>query len=211
MAYAITLDELQGSGACSDRRDAAIARIQSWPATASDAGAAGMEASDILWAAFAVARQRGDAELHRRVSAAAADIADRVLPIYEKQHPGDMRVRNCITAARRFARGDTYIHRSELIVAMDAAMAASKEAEQAPVGEPTWVGAATRAAARDAAQAAAWCAVSSVAHKAAANAAHLAASAAAWDTGAAGNERTAQKRIIIHWLTGAISQPLEAA
>lgn len=40
-----------------------------------------------------------------RIRLWAADCAARVLPVYEAAHPGDLRVRNAIIAARQFARG----------------------------------------------------------------------------------------------------------
>ena len=52
----------------------------------------------------------------------AADCAERVLPIYEKQFPNEKRVRACIQAARDFADGK--ITDKELAAARDACAAA---------------------------------------------------------------------------------------
>lgn len=119
MPYTITEDDLKKSGACDDKRKAALAAIKTWPATAKDAFAAGIGVDDVLWIAFVVAYKRNDAELRRRLCHCIADIANEVLPIYEKHAPGDMRVRDCIAAIRKFAQGE--IERNELSTASDAA------------------------------------------------------------------------------------------
>jgi hypothetical protein len=56
----------------------------------------------------------------------ACDCAERVLPIYEEQHPGDSRPREAIEVARRFARGKAT--QKELRVAGAAACAAARAA-----------------------------------------------------------------------------------
>jgi L-alanine-DL-glutamate epimerase-like enolase superfamily enzyme len=70
----------------------------------------------------------------------AADCAEHVLPIYEKQYPDDKRPRQAIEAARRYARGEIDA------AAWDAAGAAARDAAWDAAG----------AAARDAAWDAAW-------------------------------------------------------
>ena len=146
MPYAISRDDLEKSGACSNRRKAALAAIKVWPATADDAFAAGVPVDDVLWIAFAVARKRGDAELIRRLRHCMADIATEALPIYEKHTPGDMRVRDCITAIRKFAQGE--IGLDDLAAARAAAWDAARDAAWAAASD------AARAAARDDARAA---------------------------------------------------------
>ena len=91
----------------------------------------------------------------------AADCAERVLCLYEKDYPDDTRVRDCINAVREFANGK--ISQEELARA-DAARA---DAARAAAGAAAW-------AAADAADAAAWAAA------AAARAARAAWTAAAW-------------------------------
>jgi hypothetical protein len=95
----------------------------------------------------------------------AADCAERVLPIFEKQYPTDARPRKAIEAARAFANGT--IGQEERDAAGDAA------------GDAAWAAwIAARDAARDAARAAgdaAWAAA-----RAAGDAAWYAASDAAW-------------------------------
>ena len=54
---------------------------------------------DAIWALIAV---KADRELRLF----AADCAERVLPIYEKQYPDDQRPRQVIEAARAFTRGE---------------------------------------------------------------------------------------------------------
>ena len=82
----------------------------------------------------------------------AADFAEAVLPIYEKQYPKDQRPRAAIEAARKFARGE--IAADELAAASAAARAADSSAARAAA----W--AAASAAASAAARAAAWAAAS---------------------------------------------------
>jgi hypothetical protein len=91
----------------------------------------------------------------------AADCAERVLPLFEKERPNDARQREAIAVARRFARGEAT--REEL----DAARAAARDPARAAARAAAW------AAARDAARDAAW--------DAARDAAGAAARAAAWD------------------------------
>jgi hypothetical protein len=85
----------------------------------------------------------------------AADCADHVLPIYEKQYPKDQRPRKAIEAARAFARGE--IDRQAADAAADAAWAASggAAADAAMAASDAAADMAAKAAARAAARAAA--------------------------------------------------------
>jgi len=95
----------------------------------------------------------------------AADCAERVLPLFEKERPNDKRPREAIAVARRFAVGEAT--REELAAAGAAAWTVARDV--------------AGAAARDAARAAAWAA------------AWGAARAAAWDAETAWQrERLAQ-------------------
>jgi hypothetical protein len=111
----------------------------------------------------------------------ACDCAERVLPIFERQHPADGHPRMAVDTARRFAEGQ-----------------ATRE-ELAAAGAAAWD--AAWAAAWDAAWAAAWAA----ARTAARTAAGTAAGAAAWD--AAGDaawaaERQWQTQRLMEYLRG---------
>ena len=82
----------------------------------------------------------------------AADCAEFVLPIFEKEYPNDDRPRKAIQAARDYANG--LMSREQLAAAWDAADAAWDAA-----GAAAWDAAdAARAAAWDAARDAAWAA-----------------------------------------------------
>ena len=116
----------------------------------------GME--DALWALSAIR----DAKTPRLW---ACDCAERVLPIFESDRPGDLRPRDAIRASRRYARGEIGA------AARDAAWAAARDAARAAAWDAA--GDAARAAAGDAARAAA--------RAAAGAAARDAAGAAAWD------------------------------
>jgi hypothetical protein len=90
----------------------------------------------------------------RRARLFACDCAERVLPLYEREHPGDDRPRSAIKCARRFATGE----------ARAAARAAAWAAARAAAWAAAW--AAASAAARAAASAAAWAAASAAARDA---------------------------------------------
>ena len=62
----------------------------------------------------------------------ACDVAEDVLPIFEKARPNDRRVRECIEAARRFVNGDAT--RAELTAAQAAAWDAAGDA----AGDAAW-------------------------------------------------------------------------
>jgi hypothetical protein len=91
----------------------------------------------------------------------AADCAERVLPIYEKAHPGDDRPRMAIETARRYARGEAT--RGELVAARAAALAAAWDAARAAARDAAL--AAALATAWDAARAAALAAARAAEHK----------------------------------------------
>ena len=122
----------------------------------------GME--DALWALSAIR----DAKTPRLW---ACDCAERVLPIFESDRPGDLRPRDAIRASRRYARGEIGA------AARDAAWAAARDAARAAAWDAA--GDAARAAAGDAARAAARAAAGAAARDAAGNAAGAAAWAAA--------------------------------
>ena len=94
---------------------------------------------DAVWALIAI-------NADRPLSLFAADCAERVLPIYEKEYPEDQRPRQAIEAARAFARGEisAAARAAAGTAAWDAARAAAGDAARAAAG----------AAARDAARAA---------------------------------------------------------
>jgi hypothetical protein len=74
----------------------------------------------------------------------ACDCAERVLPLFEAEYPGDKRPREALDVARRYAVGNAT--HEELSAARDAAWAAARAAARAAAG----------AAAEDAAWDAAW-------------------------------------------------------
>ena len=114
---------------------------------------------DTIWALKAVEGKDKEIRLF------AADCAEMVLPIYEKDYPSDSRQRLAIQAARDYANG--LITFEELAAASAAAWAAAS------------------AAAWDAAWAAAWAAASAAASAAARDAAWAAARDAARDAASA--------------------------
>jgi hypothetical protein len=130
--------------------------------------------NDTIWAMRAVEGKDKEIRLF------AADCAEMVIPIYEKEYPNDKRPRLAIQAARDYANG--LITLEELAAARDAARDAAWAAAGAAAGDAAW--AAARAAARDAA----WAAARDAARDAAWAAARD-AWAAAWD--AAGDARAA--------------------
>jgi hypothetical protein len=120
----------------------------------------------------------------------AADCAERVLPIFERQRPGDDRPSKAIVAARAYANG----------VLDEQAWAAAGAAARAAA----WVAAGAAAAAAAAARDAAWAAAGAAAGAAAWAAAGAAAAAAARDAaGAAAAERA--------WQVSRLKEMLEIA
>ena len=81
-------------------------------------------------------RLAGPVDVTRELRLCACDCAERVLPIFEREHPADDRPRKAVEVARRFANGE----------ATQEELAAAWAATRAAAG----------AAARDAAWAAAW-------------------------------------------------------
>jgi len=118
----------------------------------------------------------------------AADCAEHILPLFERDNPSDLRPRFAIEAARKFALGE--ITKEELAAALaaarDAALAAARDAALAAARDAAWTAAWTAAlaaawtAARVAALAAAKDAALAAARDAALAAARDAAWAAAW-------------------------------
>ena len=107
----------------------------------------------------------------------AADCAEQVLHLFEREHSDDKRPRLAIEAARRFANGE--IDRVDLAAAWAAAWAAASDAAWAAARAAWAAWDAAGAAAWDAASDAAW-AAARAAWDAASDAAGDAASDAAW-------------------------------
>jgi hypothetical protein len=110
----------------------------------------------------------------------AADCAEHVLPIFEKEYPNDDRPRKAIQATRAFANGKIG--------------AAAGAAARAAAGAAAWAGAwaAAGAAARDAA----WDAAGAAARAAAGAAARAAAWDAAWDAAGAAEKKWQTERLM---------------
>jgi hypothetical protein len=172
-APCITMAQLNKLSPCAESGRRVRAALRKFNAdkghcfTAAEAREAGCTFEDVVWAASAASLN--DKGLERRLRHWMADCAARVLHIYERERPEDMRVRAAIQAAHDFADG-----RSDA-AARDAARAAAWAAARAAA----W--AAAGDAARDAARAAAWAAARAAAWAAAGDAAWAAARAAAWD------------------------------
>ena len=127
---------------------------------------------DCLWALCATAE-----DCQKVARFMAADFAEAVLPIFERERPGDDRPRKSIAAARALARGEIG--------------AAARDAAGTAAWDAAWD---ARTAARDAARTAAWAAAwaaGTAAWAAAKTAAWAAPRTAAWD---------AQKQIVLKYL-----------
>ncbi|MFZ1679547.1 MAG: putative immunity protein [Rhizobiaceae bacterium] len=185
MPYSITMEDLKAANPCQDRLAAATAAIKTWPATAEDAFAAGLDVGDVLWIGFRVARERRDAGLRRRLLHAVADIAEQALPIFEKHAPNDARPREAIDAVRQLADGtDTSACAAR---AADGAARTAADAVYTAANAAAYAAYAATATAADA-DAAAYAASRAAAYAASRAAAHAAAKAE-------------QKRIISAWLS----------
>jgi hypothetical protein len=129
-----------------------------------------------------------DAWNDRNLRLFACDCAERVLPLFEKDHPNDNRPRAAIETARRFANGQatweeldaTWAAVAAAWAAWDAARDAARAAAGAAARDAAW--AAAEAAAGAAARDAAWAAARDAARAVAAAAARDAAGAALADT-----------------------------
>jgi hypothetical protein len=123
---ALTYHQLLGLGPCEPsfrRVTRKLGGARKWgdrAITAAGARAAAVSFSDLVWVAYALART--DADVRRRLRLWLGDCSAHVLPIFEAERPGDARVRDCVVAARQFARGEIDA------AAFDVARAAAKEA-----------------------------------------------------------------------------------
>jgi hypothetical protein len=127
----------------------------------------------------------------------ACDCAERVLPLFEKDHPNDNRPRAAIETARRFANGQATWEELDAARAAVAAAWAAWDAARAAAWAAAWD------AAWDAAKAAAWDAAGAAAGDAAWDAAWDAVDArdAAWDA-ARDDERDWQLQRLAAYLDG---------
>ncbi len=151
---------------------------------------------DALWCLRCTTDQIAAGKFSRLL---ACDHAERVLPLYEKQFPGDSRVRDCIVMARDFANGRAT--REQLNAAWVAVRAAAEDAAWAAESAAWAAESAARAAARDAAESAARAAARAA--ESAARAAARAAESAAWAAGVAA--RAAERQ----WQTAHLKEMLE--
>jgi hypothetical protein len=122
-------------------------------------------------------------DVERELRIFACDVAEDVLPIFQRKYPDDKRPQQAIEVARLYVDGK--VTKEELSAAWDAARAAAgaaawaADAAGAAAGAAAW--AADAAAAAAAAWDAAWDAARAADAAAAAAAAGAAARAAAWD------------------------------
>jgi len=193
MTFALTLSQVRALSPCSERWEHAKSVLPARKKiTAAMAREAGCSFNDLVWLASEVARK--DSAVERRVRHWLADCAARVLYIYERDHPSDMRVRASIQAARDYADGRIGS------AARDAARAAASAAARAAAWDAARdaasaaASAAARAAASAAARAAAWAAASAAARDAARD--------AAWDA----EEQWQFDRLIL-WLSDDEPEP----
>jgi hypothetical protein len=105
----------------------------------------------------------------------AADCAEHVLPVYEKEHKQDKRPRNAIIAARKYVNGKITLRELKEAAGAAGAAATSWAASWAAGAAAAWAAGAAATWAAGAAAAATWAA------GAAASSAQAAAQAAAWD------------------------------
>ncbi len=140
-------------------------------------------------------RLAGPVDVSRELRLFACDCAERVLPLFERERPGDTRPREAIALARRFAKGEA--SQEDLAAAGAAAWDAAWAAAGAAARAAAW------GAAWDAAGAAAWDAAWAAAWGAAWGAAGAAAWDAAWDA-AWGAERAWQEQELTRVLGAAL-------
>jgi hypothetical protein len=210
-APCITIAQLNKLSPCAESGRRVRAALRKFNAdkghcfTAAEAREAGCTFEDVVWAASAASLN--DKGLERRLRHWMADCAARVLHIYERERPEDMRVRAAIQAAHDFAdgRSDAAARAAAWAAAGDAARDAARAAAWAAARAAAWAAAgdAAWAAARAAAWDAAWAAARAAARDAAGDAARAAARAAA-----GGAEEQWQFDQLIAWLSDPEPEPL---
>lgn len=140
-APGLTYQEVKALDPCADsfrRVTELLGGAEQWNGkkiSAREAREAGATYDDILWAACRLAR--ADTDVERRLRLFAADCAARVLHLFERERPTDMRPRNAIIAARQFVRGE--ITKDTVVVAKDAAREAADETSGDPAWDAAWV------------------------------------------------------------------------
>ena len=186
--FEVTLKQLRKAGACVSGYNKLARSLQGQPYTAQDEARESwlrfaykdpinlltiLESNgvnDCLWALRAVVHP----DLARIVRYIACDSAEFCLHNFESRYPEDMRVRNCINTARKFADGiateeDRHAARSAAQSAAQsaaeyAARSAAGYAAESAAGYAVWyaaaqsAGAAVRSAARSGAESTAWAA-----------------------------------------------------
>ncbi|MGB0854882.1 MAG: putative immunity protein, partial [Pikeienuella sp.] len=104
-APAITLSALKKLDPCAERFKALSADLpKRRKITAAHAVESGATLDDLVWVASVLARK--DKDVERRLRLWMADCAARVLHIFEKDHPTNVRPREAIEAGRQYARGE---------------------------------------------------------------------------------------------------------
>lgn len=146
-----SLHRLRKHGACEDRYDHLVSKLGPTWGDKDEINLLDIlkhnGTADCLWALRATVEHP---EGYRVMRLMAADFAEAVLPIFEKEYPDDSRPRKAIEAARKYARGE--ITDQERDAARDAARAAGVAWD---AWDAAWVAARAAGAARDAARAAA--------------------------------------------------------
>ncbi len=173
-----TYNKCKEAGACEDGLDRAEAHFEGDEEVSLDKVLGVIGLDDTLWVLAHACGEEGQ----KVARAFGADCAERVLPIFEKEHPDDDRPRKAIEAARAFNRGE--ITAEEL----EAAATAARSAAAWSAADAAWSATAVALSAV-AAVAAAW----SIARYAA----RYARSAGAW---AAAGEREWQENHILELL-----------
>jgi hypothetical protein len=129
----LTVDDILALRPCGRYPREAVAKLfgKRKKATPKLVAAAKIPAEYRLWLLL---RWPGMDESRRRLL--AADVAEHVLPIFERDHPDDKRLRTAIDVARRYARGEETV--GALNAAWAAAGDASRDAALAAAGAAEW-------------------------------------------------------------------------
>lgn len=136
MRIGLTYHEMRALRPCPSASRAATCKLggkDGWndrKVTVREAKDAGIPLRHVLWVASELA-VRGDDDVARRLRLWAADCAARVVHLYERHGPNDTRVRDAITAARQYARGE--IDRAARFAAHDGAVDAANTFASATV------------------------------------------------------------------------------
>lgn len=122
MTLATSVSKIRALGPCAGGYRFALGKLaDKEEVSAAEARKAGCSFEDMAW--YLSVQARNDAEIDRRLRMWKADVAARVLPVFEMAFPEETCARDAIVAARAYAAGEIDL------IALQQAIAAAQMAE----------------------------------------------------------------------------------